>query len=171
MGIAEELGPSRVPFGLHGAVGALCLALCAGCVTAPESTPLPRGDYLTATPSLSQYTAYDLRPTAAQPGREPEARGAALYDEPSQTLILSSDADDHGARFVVQPVQCRDDPDPACIRRFAITGVIHAFGTTLHCYVPIRNDTQAGYRGQALTGVCQNPYGVSFTLNLVTDRR
>ena len=66
----------------------------------------------------------------------------------------------------MQPEECRDDPSAGCERRFAINGRLQAFGANLSCLVPVRNDVNAGYGAQTLSGLCQSQYGRAYTLQM-----
>ncbi|WP_374320774.1 hypothetical protein [Aquabacterium sp.] len=87
------------------------------------------------------------------------ARGQAQFE------VNRADGSTAG-RLHVQPDECRDDPSAACERRFTINGRLQAFGATLSCIVPVRNDTAVGYGLQTLSGVCQSQYGRAYTIQL-----
>jgi hypothetical protein len=69
-------------------------------------------------------------------------------------------------RMFIQVEDCRNSTDPICQRRFVISGDLSAFSSRLKCYIQIRNDSNSGYFGQALQGLCQDTNSRSFAITL-----
>lgn len=131
----------------------------------PEMTIDPMASTLSRTPDLSPYVRIELYAQGANATASPEyllsqfSRGEAQFDvrRADGTLV---------GRLSVQPEECRDDPSAGCERRFAINGRLQAFGANLSCLVPVRNDVNAGYGAQTLSGLCQSQYGRAYTLQM-----
>jgi hypothetical protein len=148
----------------------MLLISCAS--TAPPPPPsstvavTPPGEFLELAPALSRYANFELIANFTATNQIEKTSGLANYDQSSVTFRLTKAPDNLVGRLFVQPQTCRDDPNPSCKRQYAITGEINALGSRLNCFIPIRNDALTGYAGQSLTGICQDPYGRSFTLTL-----
>lgn len=143
--------------------------LIGGCVSVPEQKVQAAKDVneraLSTTPDLSPYVRIELFQQGASPSQPSEqfmskfARGQAQFD------VTRLDGTPVG-RLSVQPDDCRDDPNASCDRRFLINGRLQALGSNLSCAVPVRNDTNVGYRLQTLSGLCQSQYGRSYTIHM-----
>lgn len=119
-----------------------------------------------STPDLSLYKRYEIYSQSTQSahteGRLNFIKNAAQFDviTPEGSPIV---------HFSVQPDACRDDPSAECDRRFVISGRIQAFNAYLNCSIPVRNDVNVGYKGQALSGLCQSQYGRTYTIQIYSN--
>ncbi len=69
-------------------------------------------------------------------------------------------------RLFIAPDTCRNDDSPDCVRRYVMSGQLADSADNLHCFVQIRNDTNTGYSGQALTGICRDKTARMFEIKL-----
>jgi hypothetical protein len=121
---------------------------------------------LDSSPDLSAYGRFDL--TALASGSRPDEKraGSASFVRNAGLIELRLDGEQSIGRLFLQPEACRDDVSGDCERRFALAGSVSAFGASVSCYIPVRNDTRKGYTAQSLVGVCRDSNGRSFSLNL-----
>ncbi len=140
-----------------------------GCVTPPAqqspATPTPSGQMLSATPDLSPYVRIELYSQGSGSSEPPLQLQSQFARGQAQFAVTQPDGTPAG-RLHVQTDDCRDDPNATCERRFVITGRLQALGANLSCVVPVRNDVNAGYGSQTLSGLCQSQYGRAYTLQM-----
>ena len=133
--------------------------------TPPQSLP-PPNELLELSPVLSHYGNFELSSNTTSTKQPQKLTGNISFSSDSVSFVVSENPDRVIGRLFVQPEVCRDDPSSDCMRHYVISGKILALDADLHCYIPIRNDTLTGYVGQSLTGICQDPYGRSFSITL-----
>jgi hypothetical protein len=142
-------------------VAALCSAalLCA-CATPPEAPYNPQN--LNDTPDLSAFHTVELSPNAGGKREILEAR----YVADGAHLAVYNAVAGGPERLYVQAEECRNSNDADCPRRFILTGNLSAYGSTLKCYIQVRNDSNSGYTGQALQGLCQDKFSRSYSITI-----
>jgi hypothetical protein len=144
-------------------------ASAVACVSQPEKKPATKTDLtassLSTTPDLSPYVRVELYAQGANASASPEYLLSQFSSGQAQFDVRRVDGTPVG-RLSVQPEECRDDLSAGCERRFSINGRLQAFGASLNCLVPLRNDVNAGYGAQTLSGVCQSQYGRAYTLQM-----
>lgn len=149
------------------AVTAFAVVGCATTTPPPVvSTPQPVNP-LTATPDLSAYVRFELYAQNSGPADKPLGGSLQFRRDGARLDVHQMDGSEMG-RLHLQPDTCRDDPSPACERRFLANGRIQALGANLSCAVPVRNDVNVGYQAQTLSGLCQSQFGRAYTLQLFT---
>jgi hypothetical protein len=143
----------------------LSIAILQGCAVSQNGIApiLPTMD---ATPDLSARARFDMNATASSGGKILSMEGGVQFQPGAALLELRSEQGMSLGRLLLQPEACRDDASAACQRRFVASGRLQAFGISVSCLVPIRNDVAIGYAGQALSGVCQDQYGRSYAIHL-----
>jgi len=137
----------------------ICLLLIGGC-----AAPKPSG-LLEVAPQLSHYSRFELY-SQSSTAADQRATGSLEFNNNSSAFDLHIADSPSVEHLFVQPEACRDDPSPDCQRRFTVSGRITALGTSMSCFIPIRNDTSIGYYGQTLAGICQDRNGRSFTMSI-----
>lgn len=136
-----------------------------GCAQPPEVS-VAQPDPLNNTPDLSAYTRFEIFSQSSVATGQSQAVGHLVYQPKSSQFDVFDEAKVMVGRLHVQPDACRDDPSQECRRRFTIAGRIQSFGASMNCTAPVRNDIAYGYAQQTVSGICQNQYGRSFTLNI-----
>lgn len=145
-------------------------ALLMGGCSAPQPVSTPAKDnVLEVAPQLSRYTRFELFSQASTVSAEQKAVGSLDFKTSSSSFEVRTDGNQTVERLFVQSEVCRDDPSPDCQRRFVVSGRLTALGTTLNCYIPVRNDTSMGYAGQSLAGICQDRNGRSFSISIFAN--
>lgn len=135
---------------------------------------VPQGDHasgpilptLDAVPALGALVRFDMNATAPSVGKIFSVDGGVQFQQSAALLELRSAQGATLGRLLLQPEACRDDASAACQRRFVASGRLEVFGTTVSCLVLVRNDVAVGYAGQALSGVCQDPYARTYAIHL-----
>ena len=120
----------------------------------------PQG--LDVSPDLSSFRTLELISNSTSRRQSGQARFVAEGAYVEVRFPESSAAQ----RLFVQVEDCRNSPDPLCQRRFVLSGDLMAFASRLKCYIQIRNDSNSGYGGQALQGLCQDTNSRSFAVTL-----
>ncbi len=135
-------------------------ALLCSCATRTETTPAP--PTLSDTPDLSAYHSLEISTN------DHVRRDVAELRFVAQGAYLETATGHPGnpQRLYIQTEQCRDDAASACQRRYALTGTLDALGAPLKCYIQIRNDSNHGYQGQALQGLCQDNFSRSYSITI-----
>lgn len=153
-------------------ISQLCiLSLCIAGSIAQAQTPqsaqkIPAMSNINTTPDLSSYKRYEIYSQSTQSA---QTEGRLIFiKNAAQFEVITPDGGSI-AHFSVQPDACRDDPSAECERRFVITGRLQAFSAYMNCSIPVRNDVNIGYKGQALSGVCQSQYGRTYTIQIYSN--
>lgn len=136
-----------------------------GCSAPTPLAPSPPPSPYTSVPDLAPYMRFELYAQKAGPSEKPLAGNLKFRPEGARLDFFKTDGTEIG-RLHIQPDTCRDDPSPACERRFLVNGRIQALDANMSCAVPVRNDMNAGYRAQTLSGLCQSQFGRAYTLQL-----
>jgi hypothetical protein len=148
----------------------IALTLLTSCAATTPPTPAPApaaapevpacgSPALDTTPDLSPYQRLELTSNA---NGTVISRSLKFVADGSY-LEVSADASAASERLYVQPEECRNSADESCARHFVALGNLTAFGTHVKCYVQLRNDSNTGYCGQAIAGLCQDAYSRSFS--------
>jgi len=116
-------------------------------------------------PKLTHYSRFELFSQSSTAVGQ-RATGSLEFNNNSAAFDLHISGSQSVEHLFVQPEACRDDPSPDCKRRFTISGQMTALGTSMSCFIPVRNDTSIGYFGQTLAGICQDRYGRLFTISI-----
>jgi len=131
------------------------------------ATHKPSG-MLEVAPQLSHYSRFELY-SQSSTAAEQRATGSIDFNNNSSAFDLHIEGNHDAEHLFVQPEACRDDPSPDCQRHFTVSGRITALGTSMSCFIPVRNDTSIGYYGQTLAGICQDKNGRSFTMSIFAN--
>jgi hypothetical protein len=143
----------------HGFCVVLSSALIAACATPPQPNENPQN--LNDTPDLSAFRNVEL--SANSNGKRENAPARFVANGAYLDLQIP---DANSQRLYVQVEACRDSADAHCARRYILSGELAAFSSKLKCYVPIRNDANSGYIGQALQGLCQDQHSRSYSITI-----
>lgn len=166
------LSPTFIP-SFFVALGSLMIGACTSpppvSPTANLVAPTVNSGLLEVAPQLSRYTRFELVSQASGAGAEQKAAGSLDFKTGSASFEVHPEGNQAVSRLFVQPDACRDDPSPDCQRRFVVSGRLSALNTSLNCYIPVRNDTSAGYAGQSLAGICQDRNGRSFSITIFAN--
>jgi hypothetical protein len=141
----------------------------AGCTHEPTaSVPLaPIGEPLEIAPdALQHYRTFSVVPLSNSRTVPGERHGRLAFNAETAAMEVYDTTNGLLGRLFIAPDTCRNDDSPDCVRRYVMSGQLADSADNLHCFVQIRNDTNTGYSGQALTGICRDKTARMFEIKL-----
>lgn len=159
----------KIPVLLASCMGIVgILAGCTHAPVAPESNAPAAfaGEPLEIAPALQHYRRFTVVALGSSRTESGERQGRLAFNPDSAAMDLYDTSDAYLGRLFIAPEVCRNDDSPDCVRHYAMSGQLTESAGSLRCYVQIRNDTNTGYLGQALTGICRDNTARRFEIKL-----
>lgn len=135
----------------------------AGCMHEPTA---PIGEPLNIAPALQHYRTFSVVPLSNSKTEPGERHGRLAFNAETAAMELYDTTNGPLGRLFIAPDTCRNDDSPDCVRRYVMSGQLADSADNLRCFVQIRNDTNTGYSGQALTGICRDKTARMFEIKL-----